>query len=624
MKRKKTIGIKMIAFGLVLIFMMAFSGITGIAGENQPPAAPTEEQEEVINEAADFLEDMDMNDMAENVRQWLEDEKIKIDPDMSANGSTTRTGEIRLRRNFVSPLPENEMEKFKRVTALAWLLLHEKIHAHQAPEGGALSDDVSEGDWDASFDVMSECIGPDALEVEAYYKQIRALLLWAEAVEDETIPEGLSEEDQTAAQELKDAKKTWLIEQASRWARILKSHNFEKATENEDIEYLADSFDEIDENSELTDEEKMQQKIDLLNDLIDNIFEDGSFYEWAREEYEAKRGEEEATDALPAEAGSTEILTIEFPGGGGNLMINGLPEDLDVGLSEILTVSIYDFMIPPEPDPGYAIVSPVYEIVWNSLLPIPFTITFEMEGVGGHNMQIGAFAMNRTDINHDWEMLHTEVVAEGDMSMVSASSDAGTMFAVMTPVLSFIDMAEDHWAFEAAARLDAKNILDDGVILLPAMDVPRELFVMYLVKALGLDLIEEPVPFLDVDTNNPYFPYISTAYHNGLTTGVETDRFGLGDIIPREQSITFLIRAIGMEDEALAMGEDEMWGHIDSFFDIYTECSEWSYPYLAQAKKVLLAEGYPDGSMKGKALLSHAEVIVLIDRIITHIAYNGK
>ena len=624
MKRRRGPGIRLIAFGLVLVFMLAFSGITGIAGEDQPPVAPTEEQEEVINEAADFLEDMDMEDMAENVRQWLEDDKIKVDPDMSANGSTTRTGEIRLRRNFVSPLPEDELAKFKRIADLAQLLLHEKTHAHQAPEGEALADGVSEGDWDASFDVMSECIGPDALEVEAYYKQIRAFLLWAEKVDEEPIPEGLSEEDQTAAQTLKESKKAWLVAQAARWAAILKRHNFEKATENEDIEYLADRFAEIDGNAELTDAEKLQQKIDILNDLIDNLFEDGSFYDWAREEYEAKRGEEEATDAMPAVPGSPDVLTIEFPGGGGHIIIEGLPENLDVGLSEMLTVSIYDFMVPPEPDPGYAIVSPVYEIVWNSLVPIPFDITFEMEGIGGHSLRIGAFAMSRTDINHDWEFLPTEVVSEEGTSYVSASSDAGTMFAVMSPVMSFIDMPGDHWAFEATARLDSKGILDGGVILMPGMEVPRELFVMYLVKALGLELIEDPIPFTDVPPESPYYTYISTAYHNELTTGVEPDRFGLGEIIPREQSITFLIRAIGMEEEALSMGEDEMWGHIDSFFDIYTDCSEWAYPYLAQAKKLLLAEGYPDGTMKGKALLTHAEVITLIDRIITHVAYNGR
>lgn len=623
MKRKRKIGIRLITFALVLVFVLAFSGITGLAGTDQPPVAPTTAQQAVINEAADFLEDMGMDDMAENVRTWLEDEKIKVDPDMSGNGSTGRTGVINIRRNFVTPLPEDELEKFKRVADLAQLLLHEKTHAHQAPEGGSLTEGVEAGDWDSSADVMSECVGPDALEVEAYYKQIRAYLLWAEQVDDEEIPEGLSTEDHAAAEALKNGKKEWLMSQVSRWALILKNHNFEKATENEDIEYLKDQFDEIDNNTELTDEQKFQQKLDLLNDLIDDMFADGSFYDWAREEYEAKRGEDAATDAIPAVPGSTDQVTIELPGGG-YLLIDGLPEDLDVGMSEMLTISVYDFMVPPEPDPGYAIVSPVYEVVWNSLLPIPFTITFVLEGVGGHNLEVGAFAMERTDINHDWTMLPTEVASEGGVSLVSASSDAGTMFAVMTPALSFVDMPGSHWAYSEAARLKHRNILDEGVILAPSMEVPRELFVMYLVKALGLELSEEPVPFTDVDPSNPYFPYISTAYHNELTTGVEADRFGLGEIIPREQSITFLIRAIGMEEEALAMSPDEMWGHIDSFFDIYTECSEWAYPYLAKAKEVLLAEGYPDGTMRGKALLSHAEVIVLIDRIMTHVAYNGR
>jgi len=624
MKERRIFGFRVTAFLLTLVMVLTLTGITGFAGADQPPVDPTEAQEEVIGDAADFLEDMGMEAMAANVRQWLENDKIKIDPDMSANGSCNRSGVIRIRRNFVTPLPEDELEKFKRVAGLAQLLLHEKTHAHQAPEGGSLSENVEEGDWDASFDVMNECVGPDALEVEAYYKQIRAYLLWAEQVDEEEIPEGLSQEDADAAQALKDAKKEWLLGEAARWALILKRHNFEKATENEDIEYLHDRFEEIDNNTELTDEQKLQQKLDILNDLIDNLFAEGSFYEWAREEYEAKRGEEEETTSVPAEPGSTEQITVELPGGGGFLILEGQPEDLDVGMEEMLTVSVYDFMIPPEADPGYAVVSPVYEVVWNSSTPIPFTITFIMEGVGGYDLQIGAFAMERTDINHAWTMLPTEVVGEGAVSLVSASAESSTMFAVIMPAISFIDMPSEHWAYEATARLDANGVLDEGVILVPEMDVPREMFVMYLVKALGLELTEDPVPFTDVQPTDPYFPYISTAYHNELTTGVEADRFGMGEIIPREQSITFLIRAIGKEMEALEMSEDEMWGHIDSFFDIYTDCSEWAYPYLAEAKKLLLAEGYPDGTMRGKALLSHAEVITLIDRIMTHVAYNGR
>ncbi len=78
-----------------------------------------------------------------------------------------------------------------------------------------------------------------------------------------------------------------------------------------------------------------------------------------------------------------------------------------------------------------------------------------------------------------------------------------------------------------------------------------------------------------------------------------------------------------MEGSALAMKLNEVQGHIDSFFDVYTDCSEWAHPYLAQAVKILILKGYPDNTLRGKNLLTHSEVIALIDRIMIHIAYNG-
>ena len=306
------------------------------------------------------------------------------------------------------------------------------------------------------------------------------------------------------------------------------------------------------------------------------------------------------------------------------MTFEGLPEGITVSMSEFFEISVHDFMIPPEADPGYQIISPVYEISWNALSPIPFTITIFLEGMGMYDMEISAFGMQRTIVEYDWTKLETEISMEGETTILTAQSDAATMFAVVVPVMSYIDMPPAHWAYDSTARLKESGVLDGGVVLFPGMEVPRELFVKYLVKALGLELTTESIPFTDVDESSPYFPYISTAYHNELTAGVATDRFGMSEIIPREQSITFLIRAIGMEDEALAMPYDDMIEHIDSFFDIYTECSEWAYPYLAQAVKTLIVEGYPDGSMRGKNLLSHAEVITLIDRIMIHIMYNGN
>ncbi len=619
---KKKLSLRVAAISVACIFIMCLMPVNNTIAADKPAAAPTVAQGNIIREAADFLTSMGMNDMADNVRTWLSNNKIKIDPDMKANGATYMNGVIHIRGNFVTPLPAGDVEKFIRLANLAQLLLHEKTHAHQAPEGGALAPGVDKDDWTASTDVMKECLGPDPLEVEAYYKQIRAYLLWAQNVLSAPIPGGLTPTEITLELAMRSAKAEWLMGEVSRWSDFLKKLNLEKANKFSDLEYLADRLKAIDDDAELTGNQKFQRKIDILNELINNIFAENSFYDKCRDIYKIKKGIMKAMMAIPAIPGNPEMLMMEMPPGNGILTINGLPEDLDVGESELFEFSAYNFMIPPEPDSGYEIVSPVFLIEWNALSPVPFNLRLYLEGMGDADLKIAAFGLEKSDFSREWTILDTEIVREGGMSIVSADSEYSGMYAVVTPVTSYMDMLPVHWAFESTARLEADGVIDSGLIIEPGMEVPREVFVKYLVKALGLELVTDAVPFTDVDETDEYFPFISTAYHNNLTSGVAVDRFGMGEIIPREQSITFLIRAIGMEDEALSMTYDEMHYHIDSFFDITTNNSEWAYPYLAQAVRILMVEGYPDGTLRGKNLLSHAEVITLIDRIKIHLMHN--
>lgn len=622
MKRKNKKLKKILALILSTALMFSLIPSFTVFGANIPPAAPNTKQEDVIKAAADFLEDMDMKDMGDNVKEWLTDNKIEIDPDMRANGTANRKGEITIKGSFVEPLPEGKLEKFKRLAALAALLIHEKTHAHQAPEGGALDTNVESGDWIAGYDVMSECVGPDPLEVEAYYKQIRAFLKWAEQIKEEAMPEGLSENEETALQALNDSKVAWLIAQATRWAKILERHNFEKANKFEDIDPLADKLKEIDDNTELTEAQKLEQKIEIIDDLISELFDEDSFYDRARDLYEEKKGETKTTTTVPAIPGIPAV--VELPTGLGALTIEGLPIGVLEAEIEMLTIEIYDFLIPPEPDPGYTIISPVFDVEWNSPCPIPFELTISIEDMGRDDIKIAAFGLERTYVENDWTILDTTVVSEEGLSTLSASSDAATMYAVVMPTPTYSDLPESHWSYLSTERLVSKSVLEPSEEVLPSMQVTRELFVMYLVKALGLELVDFNVPFTDVASDSIYLPYIKTAYYHHLTAGISEGSFGMGEIIPREQSITFLIRALGMEEDALLLTENEILYYLSVYTDMVSNNSSWAYPYLTQGVIIKMVEGYENQTMRGKNLLTHAEVITLIDRIMIYIAYNGN
>ena len=87
--------------------------------------------------------------------------------------------------------------------------------------------------------------------------------------------------------------------------------------------------------------------------------------------------------------------------------------------------------------------------------------------------------------------------------------------------------------------------------------------------------------------------------------------------------MTFLIRAMNKEYDALKISHGERMDYLQRFKDLETGISQWAYQYIVQAGRMGLTEGYPDGTMRGKGELNHAEVITLIDRMIISIKHNG-
>jgi len=267
-----------------------------------------------------------------------------------------------VRSDFLAPLTEarrgDPMEVFRRNADLARMLLHEKVHAHQAPEGGSLSEGVRSSDWTASADVRRECRGPQAHEVQAYYTFILALYRWQQRVLNQEPPEGASEEEQQAFMESRRAKAAWLEEQARHWLEVLSGHNYEKFSDAS--RRLEERIAEIDNNPDLTDAQKLQQKIELLEQELENMFADGSFYDRARDTYREKRGERRETGEVSPGAGTS----LPVPGGSGSDSDDGwILVVSEEAVVEPGVVCIYEFAVPPDPDPGLVRLSPVYEMV---------------------------------------------------------------------------------------------------------------------------------------------------------------------------------------------------------------------------------------------------------------------
>lgn len=117
-----------------------------------------------------------------------------------------------------------------------------------------------------------------------------------------------------------------------------------------------------------------------------------------------------------------------------------------------------------------------------------------------------------------------------------------------TTVDGFFDLNDKHWAYNAVKHLREKNIVSghpDGSFA-PDDNVTRAEFIKMVCLAIGLEPDENgTASFADVDDDEWYAPYISTAKSKGIVTGDETGMFNPQWHITREDMVTILYRALG-------------------------------------------------------------------------------
>ena len=110
---------------------------------------------------------------------------------------------------------------------------------------------------------------------------------------------------------------------------------------------------------------------------------------------------------------------------------------------------------------------------------------------------------------------------------------------------TFSDLSSGHWAFQAVEALHEMGAIsgyEDGTFL-PDKSVSREEFLTMLLNALEIQTIGGTCPFDDVEYGKWYSPYVSTAYLKGMISGIEQNRFGLGEEITRQDIAAILMRS---------------------------------------------------------------------------------
>ena len=94
----------------------------------------------------------------------------------------------------------------------------------------------------------------------------------------------------------------------------------------------------------------------------------------------------------------------------------------------------------------------------------------------------------------------------------------------------------------------------------------------------------------------------------GLFKGYSDTELGLGDGLTREQALAFMLRVMGLEDEALAMSKEEVVECMALVVDPETVTPTWAQPYVAYGIKTGLVKGI-DASIAPKVKFDGQRVI---------------
>ncbi|MDR1000203.1 MAG: S-layer homology domain-containing protein [Clostridiales bacterium] len=170
-------------------------------------------------------------------------------------------------------------------------------------------------------------------------------------------------------------------------------------------------------------------------------------------------------------------------------------------------------------------------------------------------------------------------------------------------------------AYEDISRLYAMQILEgDPKFYAPDQSITRAQFVTALVKAVKLPVQtlaaetrgrkaqSPPIVFPDVLPTRPDYPYIMSAYRNGVAFGRDFGTFYADEPIERQEAFTIIIRALGLSglgQPAPAFADDDA-------------ISSWAKRDLSAAKRLGIIKPYSDGSIRPHNMISKAEAAALL------------
>ena len=178
----------------------------------------------------------------------------------------------------------------------------------------------------------------------------------------------------------------------------------------------------------------------------------------------------------------------------------------------------------------------------------------------------------------------------------------------------YTDVTADEWFFDDVRYVWDNDIID-GVTedtFEPKANVTRAVLIEALWRAEGRPEAEIAELFTDVAEDNAFVGAIAWAKKTGIANGYDDGRFGIDDVVTREQTAAFLYRYAQYKKMDVSVGEDT---NILSFDDIDT-ASEYAIPALCWACGADILRGDGNGCLRPADTVTRAELSAQLNRLI--------
>ncbi len=625
---RRRLGLVVAALTMVLVLVVLAGG--AMAQGQATDRELTDAEREMVEAAILRIWASGDVETARALDEWLRAGKIKagLNLPQGSDGEASARGDIFLRPEILRE-PASEREKTRAVYWLASLLIHELVHARdQAPlltgrlrRLYPMDERRRASDWNGSRQSNAACYGPDACEVEAYYRQIEALMSWLlDAYDSYPDVRWIDFTDPDHLQWLEEfrERRRMRIEVLEDLIDSLLDHlrdlNYEKEGWLRDtiagidrpfrdrLRELRDDFEreewEIEFEEEMISRERAASRWLEVRARLEGLFGREGPYARARE---AAREAAQAAARRRARPPQDEHHYHS-----GQMAFDELDSvALLIEASDDEAVSVDMFLIDSGPAAPHGFTFADIEGTECHLVRI------DVEGEGADLLLSLVLAADQ-DLTAGQPVAYSfgttsptrwipipEQTFDPETGVLEIPVTEGGIIAVLVPNPSYWDLPAGHEIYREAEWLRSQRIMRGmgGGMLGVGMPLKRAEFAALLVRALELTTVAEHA-YEDVPADAWYAleHVVGTASAHRLIRGVSSTRFAPEMHITREQAYTVLVRAVNLEQRALGLEEGEIVDLLSSLGD-GAKVSPWARPYMAAAIMVGLwsYDGQPAG-----------------------------